>query len=338
MVTEKNAAIVIGYRFGLGPKYGYLGNYTRTWPDHCGALFPSSCDPSNGLRFSVVFDNVPEGETVVASAAKGIEAPAYMLGWAHGKYTYERIGTTEMGTEVGVYYLPGSRELALRGTRFLPSSFAWFEKTLGRYRYGRRVASVETNGGGSMELHPFWHVSSTRFGNPIEHIHEAAHGWFGNAVRIACWEDLLLSEGTASYLTARAVEVAAGPEAAKILWRSYEHDVKDQMAKRDHPPWPEGCGAISVESPEEGIWTAITYKKTALFFRALESELEEQFGDEGSGRSFLDRVLREFYERNVGKSARMDQLLEMIQAITGYDYRRLSDEWLRSRGLPSKNS
>ena len=48
--------------------------------------------------------------------------------------------------------------------------------------------------------------------------HEAAHGWFGNGVRLRCWEDFVLSEGTASYLAARVLEEVAGPAVSEPIW------------------------------------------------------------------------------------------------------------------------
>jgi aminopeptidase N len=40
-------------------------------------------------------------------------------------------------------------------------------------------------------------------GREVDQVHEAAHGWFGDGVRLRCWEDFVLSEGTASHLDAR---------------------------------------------------------------------------------------------------------------------------------------
>src|SRR5439155_6115404 len=132
------------------------------------------------------------------------DAPSYMLAWAVGDYTKVDLGTTSAGRKVSVSYLPGGKAAALAGTKHLPQYFDWLERTYGGYLFGNEVGSVSAAWGagafGGMEHHPFWHISNGSLGDAETHAHEAAHGWFGDGVRIACWEDLTLSEGTVSYL------------------------------------------------------------------------------------------------------------------------------------------
>ena len=46
----------------------------------------------------------------------------------------------------------------------------------------------------------------------IDVIHEIAHGWFGNAVTNATWEEMWLSEGLATYAQRRITTEAYGKE------------------------------------------------------------------------------------------------------------------------------
>lgn len=50
----------------------------------------------------------------------------------------------------------------------------------------------------------------------IDVIHEIAHGWFGNAVTNATWEEMWLSEGLATYAQRRITTEAYGTTAAHI--------------------------------------------------------------------------------------------------------------------------
>lgn len=44
----------------------------------------------------------------------------------------------------------------------------------------------------------------------IDVVHEIAHGWFGNAVTNATWEEMWLSEGLATYAQRRITSRACG--------------------------------------------------------------------------------------------------------------------------------
>ena len=80
---------------------------------------------------------------------------------------------------------------------------------------------------GGMEHHPYWHVASDAMDNEETHAHEAAHGWFGDGIRLRCLEDFVLSEGTVSYLAARSVGQIVGAEAEAKIWDGYRTELPD---------------------------------------------------------------------------------------------------------------
>lgn len=51
----------------------------------------------------------------------------------------------------------------------------------------------------------------------IDVIHEIAHGWFGNAVTNATWEEMWLSEGLATYAQRRITTEAYGESTPAVL-------------------------------------------------------------------------------------------------------------------------
>ncbi len=299
---------------------------TFTWPTFCGNLFPCKSDPADGLRFELSLTGVPSGATAVFPAAIEADAPSYMLAWAVGDYTKLDLGETDAGTRVAAWYLPGEKTAATDGTRDLRDVFDWLEKTYGAYLYGAEVGSVSAPWGGGafggMEHHPFWHVSQGSMGDRETHAHEAAHGWFGDGVRIACWEDLTLSEGTVSYLTARALEATAGADAGDDVWASYEQRLDAVIASNDRVARPEGCNQIDVLND---FWNDVVYMKGAFFYRAVEAEV---------GREALDRTIASFYAEHRGEAASVDDMLEAIRAETGFDPEQLAEGWLRSFGRP----
>ncbi|MBT8495786.1 MAG: peptidase M1 [Deltaproteobacteria bacterium] len=318
--------VVIEYTYLERDEFeGALDNgITLTWPYYCGNLFPCKSDPSDGLELELELTGVPTADTAVYPEAIVADAPAYMLAWAIGDYTYQSLGTTTAGTEVGVYYLPGEETIATTGTENLPALFEWMETTLGPYTFGTRVASVSAPWGagafGGMEHHPLWHVGTAAMGDEETHAHEAAHGWYGNGVRIECWEDFVLSEGTVSYLTARSIEVVRGTIAGDAVWEGYRGrlaSVADGLA------WPQGCGQIDII--DDGLFSSAPYMKGAFFFKSLAAKI---------GAETLDAILADFYRDHVGGAAAFQELLDFVEAETGYDPDSCADSWLRAEALP----
>ena len=321
--------IRIDYRYITRPRDGgaLTTGSTRIWPDHCGNLFPCNSAPGDGSQFRVALSGLTPDEVGVHPRSISTDAPSYMVAWAVGAYEYKKLGTTEAGTEVGTYFTEKGRYPMSSGTRQLVAAFDWLEKTLGPYPFGKKVASVEVDWGkgvnAAMEYHPFWHVSRGALNNPSIHVHEAAHGWFGNGVRIACWEDLVLSEGVSSYLAARALEISRKYVATR-LWRDYRNMIRAGNA------WPEGCNKIDVRD----FGSASVYARGALLFRALETDI---------GRPELDAALASFYVENRGQAKRFSDLLDHIKAKTEFDPLPCAKAWLRdetppqgSQGCPSR--
>ncbi|MCB9600332.1 MAG: hypothetical protein H6722_11590 [Sandaracinus sp.] len=297
------------------------------WPSFCGNLFPCRSSPRDGSTFELDVVGEREGEVLIYPRTVALSTPAYVPAIAAGRYVERVLGTTEAGTRVSVWHLPDSTDEATRGTRQLVEAFDYFERTLGPYRFGDHVGSVEApwpgGGYGGMEHHPYWHVAAGSMGDDLIHLHEAAHGWFGDAVRIACWEDFVLSEGLATYLAARAVEAVSGESEGATVWANYRVQLEDVVRFGDTVALPdETCNGIELLS--HPLWSSVPYLKGAFFVRAVEI---------GMGRSSFDAMLARFYSNHVGEAVRMQDLLDAI-AVAGYDASRAERGWLRSVGIP----
>lgn len=155
------------------------------------------------------------------------------------------------------------------------------------------------------------------------HVHEAAHGWFGDGVRIACWVDFVLSEGTASYLSARAVEAVDGQPAGDQVWAEYASALQAAQHSAQHKiAWPTGCGTIDILE----YFSNIPYMKGAYFLRAVELRI---------GRINLDKAVAKVFEWFVGDAASMQDMLDIIQEVSGYDSTMCANNWLRTEALPA---
>ena len=325
--TPLTVEIAFRYKHHAGFQGANATGFTLLWPYHCGNLFPCHSRPDDGLTMSLELTGVPADKVAVYPTMLA-EAPSYQLAWSIDAYTETPLGTTTAGTEVAVWHRESELAAAQAGTANLVAVFDWLEETLGAYRFGSKVGSVSVRWGagalGGMEHHPMWHVASGALGSEEVHAHEAAHGWFGDGIRIACWEDFLLSEGTTTYLAGRALDVVA-PAVGQQIWTSYANELA--VIPATDPVWPEGCNEIDII--DDGLFTNAPYIRGAFFYRAVARKV---------GADVLDEVLATFYRAHAGKAARMSDMLETIRTETGYDPTTCAQMWLRSTTKPAPDT
>jgi aminopeptidase N len=319
------ATVEIRYRWRHHPFQGSdpLG-FTYVWPSFCANLFPCHAAPSDGTTFTLALAGVPAGKTAVFPASIPVEAPAYQLAWAIDDYVELALGATTAGTRLSMWHHPGDEVRARQGGVHLVAAFDWLERTIGPYRFGPKAGGVAVRWGargGGIEHHPYWHVAAGALAEAALHVHEAAHGWFGGGVRLRCWEDLVLSEGTATYLTARVLDALA-PATGARMWAGHEQGLATLDGAT--PVWPEGCGAV--EMLEDGLPAGALYVRGALFYRAVALRV---------GAEALDRALAAFYAAHATRAATMADMLVAIRDVTGYDPTACAERWLRSRARPA---
>jgi aminopeptidase N len=295
--------------------------YTLIWPYYCGNLFPCHSEPADGTTFSLSLTGVPDGQVAVYPATIPGEAPSYQIAWSIDAYTEMPLGTTTAGTQISVWYRPGEQTSATAGTAHLVAAFNWMEQTLGPYRFGPRYSSVSVNwprgAFGGMEHHPMSHIASVAIGDEETNVHEAAHGWFGDGIRIGCWEDFVLSEGTVSYLAARALDVVA-PSVGAATWQSYMNQL-NQVSVLD-PVWPQSCGVVDVI--KDNLFTEAPYMRGAFFYKGVADKV---------GADKLDLALHTYFMAHGGATGHMSEMLDTIKSVTGYDATACAQSWLEQK-------
>ena len=326
LVTHVRGDLVVDYGFAQQTMANGLlpGGSTVIWPYFCGNLFPCHSQPADGTTFDLALTSIPAAARAVYPAEIASEAPPYMIAWAVGDYTKVALGTTDAGTHVSVSYLPEGKTAALTGTKHLAAIFDWYEKHLGPYAFGPDVGSVSVVWGeglyGGMEHHPLWHVASDAMNDEVTHAHEAAHGWFGDGIRLRCWEDFVLSEGTVSYLAARSIGQVEGADAEAAVWSAYGGDLRSALHAGGAPAWPEGCNKIDII--KDNLFTDIPYMEGAYFYKDVAAKV---------GPEVLDGVLARFYVAHVGQAAGMQDMIDAIKADTGFDPSALVESRLRKK-------
>lgn len=330
--SEDPATLIIDYAFSDHAMFdGWSASRQNSflWPYHCGNLFPCKSDPTEGVAFTMEVTGYAEGMTAVFPSSIPADAPSYMPGVAIGDYTELDLGTTTNGTRIKTWHFPDIGADARFGTRHLVQVFDFYEQTYGDYAFGDTAGSVSVDWGDSgfrgMEHHPYWHINQRTFSDEVVQAHEAAHGWYGNGVRIACWEDLVLSEGTATYMAGRALFFRGDDP-----WPDYEcrlMRVCDPAAGINTIALPDTCGQIDIANDPLG--SAVPYMKGAFFLRAVAKAI---------GAVELDEALGAFYRAHVGEAARMQELIDFIGSQTDAEGRAAIDElehtWLKQLACP----
>jgi aminopeptidase N len=170
-----------------------------------------------------------------------------------------------------------------------------------------------------MEHHPLWHVAKDAMGDEVTQAHEAAHGWFGDGVRLQCWEDFVLSEGTVSYLSARALSVVSPAMEAQI-WADYQDELDGAIADGGAPAWPKGCNQIDII--KDNLFTNLPYMQGAFFYKDVAAKV---------GVDVLDGVIGRFYQAHETKPARMQDMIDAIKRDTGFDPTPIAEARLRKQ-------
>jgi aminopeptidase N len=178
---------------------------------------------------------------------------------------------------------------------------------------------------GGMEHHPMWHLAGPAMGSQEVHAHEAAHGWFGDGIRIACWEDFVLSEGTVTYMAAHGMERVNGPD----LWPSYVDSLDAICTGADVNTiaLPDTCNAIDLLTDD--LWSLVPYIKGACFYEDVADLI---------GQDLLDEALSDFYKAHVNKTAHMRDLIDLIEskdAANKAAIETLVTDWLLTKDCPA---
>ncbi|XP_038164448.1 aminopeptidase RNPEPL1 [Cyprinodon tularosa] len=130
----------------------------------------------------------------------------------------------------------------------------------------------------------------------IDVIHEIAHGWFGNAVTNATWEEMWLSEGLATYAQRRITTVAYG-EAFTCLETVVRLDALHRQLRLlgDNNPVSKLQVKFEPGVNPSTLMNLFTYEKGFCFV----SYLSELSGDVKRFDSFLKDYISEFKFQSV---------------------------------------
>ncbi len=147
-------------------------------------------------------------------------------------------------------------------------------------------------------------------------VHELAHQWIGDNVRLARWQDIWLNEGFATY--------------AEWLWGEREgfgtaqdnFDFYTSAIPDDDPFW-----TVTIGDPgPDLLFDGSVYVRGALTLQALRLTV-------GDGDFF--KILRTWAKRQAGNAVVTAQFIELAEKISGQDLDALFDTWLYTPAKPA---
>ena len=147
-------------------------------------------------------------------------------------------------------------------------------------------------------------------------VHELAHQWAGDSVRLAAWQHIWLNEGFATY--------------AEWLWAEHEGTSTPQEQFDEIAGVPAGNRFWQVAIGDPGpasdqLFAEATYYRGAMTLHALRQEI----GDDA-----FAELLLEWFASEAGQAVTTDDFIALAEEVSGDDLDDLFAEWL-GEGKPA---
>ncbi len=314
---------------GGGLRLGWItqagGSYVLSEPDGAHTFFPCNDVPADGASYSLHLD-VPAGYTAVASGVQTRQVtasgrtrtdfeltqpiPTYALTVHVGKLDLET-PPGPAGIQIRNAFPVGLPESVKAAFAQTPAMIGFLNTWFGPYPYpvygvavtaDPQIPALET---ATLSTFP----SSQQ--QPTTALHELAHQWFGNSLRLGDWSDIWLNEGFATYAELLWAQ-NQGQSAAPLLERWYARLARGQ---------PRGLAATQSSQ----LFDSSSYLRGALTLHALRVSV----GDER-----FRKILMQYASRFAGKSVRTTDLLSVARQIGGQTALDAMQPWLVGPALP----
>ncbi|HOB20146.1 MAG TPA: M1 family metallopeptidase [Candidatus Atribacteria bacterium] len=152
--------------------------------------------------------------------------------------------------------------------------------------------------------------------------HETAHQWWYGLVGNNQIKDAWLDEGLTEYSTVLYYGLRYGREKEEemyrneIAWGKYRYI---QELALSEPDIDQTIHKPAYEFPDWYIYDALVYGKGAVMFHGIRKQIGDQM--------FFD-VLKQYYEKFRFSNAGKDDLIGVLNSITGRDWEGYLDKWL----------
>ena len=152
--------------------------------------------------------------------------------------------------------------------------------------------------------------------------HEIGHQWFGNLVTQASWDDVWLSEGFATWISAKMMDQGLSPERVHLAAIA----ARERMMAVDYSARSRPVRiAINSREAARDVYNRVVYEKGAAILLMLEGWLGEDHFRDG---------LRAYLNEHRFGNATTDDLAAALRAASGNDPSRVLNTFLNTAGVP----
>ncbi len=322
------------------PDYSGLGWHTtndgRVWtmqtPFGAYTWYPVNDHPSDKARYTIRL-NVPGkwvgvaggrmvsrdqvGKRTVTEFESGDPMASYLVTVAIGPY--QRFTQDGPHGLPFTYWLPKGNKELLEPLRKTPDALRWLERKLGPYPFSR-AGVIVTPGHGSVETQTLTTLAKDnfRYGNQDvrrQVVHNLVHAWYGDSVTPNDWRDVWMSEGMATYLTAKF--------AARSGWESWTY--WKRAFTRNDSYWREIYGPPGAYERRAFGQRNVHYG-AALILERLRAKI---------GSTDFNTVMREWPQQHANRSRGRASYIAFLEQQSGESLGPWFQDWLMSADTPS---
>ncbi|WP_438306757.1 M1 family metallopeptidase (plasmid) [Streptomyces sp. HUAS TT11] len=145
-------------------------------------------------------------------------------------------------------------------------------------------------------------------------VHELVHQYFGNAVALKNWDDMWISEGHASYYTARYMDEKGEAKLEETVKRAYEFD-RDERPNMGAPGRLKEAGDVLGGTNAAGV--------------VMLHGLRLQVGD-----ATFSKIEKTFFDRFRHKNASTQDYIDVANEVSGRDLTKYVKSWIYGNKTP----
>lgn len=233
---------------------------------------------------------------------------------------FQRRSETVGQIVVNSYYPPDLADGGQLALSYAVESLRIFERLFGPYPYAEFDVVASPTRAGGIEYPGVVVLSQHIYNRPggfFQHAaaHEVAHQWWYGLVGNDQVDDPWLDESLTNYSAILYWTEVEGPEMAQEIIQNYFQAPYQRARAQDQDRAVIG----PVESFTESNYSTIVYGKGPLFFHAL----RQQVGDET-----YFQIMQRYYTAYKYKIARPEDLLAIIEEVSGQDITPLFETWM----------